>query len=270
MPVRAPSITGNSADTIVRRDQRAGRRRGAFTLIELLVVISIIAILAALLLPSITLAGAAARQMSCANNQRQIGVAFLAYADDWEQQTPYHLVGPSNGVSWTWGETLAKFMGWKGTSGVPNQILGAFKCPVNRVQRYICDELGTGETYTSYGANSWGSGPGDTWGSTSWDGRFLAGNLSAIAHASEMAAVIENTYFVTEAWHDDGAGAVGKSPGIGSRYMRYTHRGRTNVLYADGHTESKTLVRSMGAPIGAQVWAAADDWTNGRLWFARP
>ncbi|MBC7287164.1 MAG: DUF1559 domain-containing protein [Armatimonadetes bacterium] len=64
-------------------------RRG-FTLIELLVVIAIIAILAAILFPVFARAREKARQASCESNLKQLALAILMYAQDYDEMLPYH------------------------------------------------------------------------------------------------------------------------------------------------------------------------------------
>jgi len=62
--------------------------RHGFTLIELLVVIAIIAILAAILFPVFARARENARKANCASNLKQLGLAILAYAQDYDEMLP--------------------------------------------------------------------------------------------------------------------------------------------------------------------------------------
>jgi prepilin-type N-terminal cleavage/methylation domain-containing protein/prepilin-type processing-associated H-X9-DG protein len=64
------------------------RSRTGFTLIELLVVIAIIAILAAILFPVFARAREQARAISCVSNMKQIALANLMYAQDYDGAFP--------------------------------------------------------------------------------------------------------------------------------------------------------------------------------------
>jgi prepilin-type N-terminal cleavage/methylation domain-containing protein len=82
-------------------------RRTAFTLLELLVVITIIGILAALLLPSISAAKLRAQRIRCVNNLHQLSLASFIYSDDAGKHAGYDVPSYPGG---TWMGSLMDYL----------------------------------------------------------------------------------------------------------------------------------------------------------------
>lgn len=106
------------------------RRR--FTLIEMLIVITIIAILAALLSPSLQKAIQQAQGIACANNMRNVHLAFTAYAQDNHDRYPPLSVrrADNSWASWWHQDVAGRYFDanitWRNSNG---HDLQQIRCP---------------------------------------------------------------------------------------------------------------------------------------------
>jgi prepilin-type N-terminal cleavage/methylation domain-containing protein/prepilin-type processing-associated H-X9-DG protein len=133
--------------------------RQGFTLIELLVVISIIAILAGMLLPAISLVRESARKANCGSNQRQIVMAMIAYGSENDGAWPYCQGGDTAYKTVTASATGSGIASLEFISSWSDgELVGKlFACPSNAVNKpgNATASLITGSTTSTTPATSW-------------------------------------------------------------------------------------------------------------------
>ncbi len=151
--------------------------KSAFTLIELLVVITVIAILAALLLPAMSRAKEQGYSAVCKSNLRQMGLALASYTGDFKAY-PLFIYGPvepppsQGGPPGYWPDQLKAYTGAKwGTNlgaGIADSTSQLYLCPsyaraVGLIAQWPdsaawADSDNTWEIYGPYGYNWMGVG----------------------------------------------------------------------------------------------------------------
>ncbi|MBA3707868.1 MAG: prepilin-type N-terminal cleavage/methylation domain-containing protein [Planctomycetes bacterium] len=218
----------------------AGKRapaavRGAFTLAELLVVIAILAAIGGMAFPCLRMAVRAAIACSCRNNLRQVGIAALLYADDWNQCLPAKgnlgVEDPDRSPAW-----FCRLPAYCDSDNV-----------LQRVRIFQCagfswhgPTLFTNATPKSFKMNAYLDG----------GGRPANYVLGSAPDESEM------VLFVDAVARETGMGQWGHA--VFSAIDDSRHPGRVNVLYCDGHA-SATIMSPKN-----RDWKHAMKWTSER------
>jgi prepilin-type N-terminal cleavage/methylation domain-containing protein/prepilin-type processing-associated H-X9-DG protein len=128
------------------------RKNIGFTLIELLIVIAIIAILASMLLPSLSKAKEVAKKSYCANSLKQIFMAQTEYAGDYK----YYMAGQIYPIeSWNqhwWPHKLRPYLG---NNEIPQSWDDTIR--LNKIAQLWCPSTRDGGNDTmSYAINGFG------------------------------------------------------------------------------------------------------------------
>ncbi|BDI30592.1 hypothetical protein CCAX7_26430 [Capsulimonas corticalis] len=214
---------------------RASQR--GFTLIELLVVIAIIAVLAAILFPVFAKAREKARQVSCASNLKQIGLALLQYTQDYDEKMMTDWDGQHS-----YKQSIQIYMKsaqlWSCPSNPHNQEIGNAADPAQGMPAIV----------RSYAANPRLICPG-------WAGP--SPGIAMINEPSTRIVICDSTY----EW---GVMYTDWNPLNGRHDMRDNgfagHTDNMDCLFMDGHVKG---LKPTATTTPVNMWGTMDDNTGG-------
>jgi len=220
------------------------RDKPGFSLIELLIVVSIIALLASILVPSLGAAGAIARSAKCLSNLNALGRAMGGYhAENNESFWPCTLLGhPQPGANtYFWGTNTdpvdprpAAFLAYC------DYNLAYLWCPSQPWGTYV-PQGGVSEPTTNFGYNAWCLDP-PAWGRRE-NGKPLPTKRSIqLPNPSQLFVFADSGMY----WAPAGVPIFQNSthlepltgPWACQPTTHFRHRGSTNALCADGHAAS--------------------------------
>jgi prepilin-type N-terminal cleavage/methylation domain-containing protein/prepilin-type processing-associated H-X9-DG protein len=206
-----------------------------FTLVELLVVIGIIALLVAILMPALSVAQQEARAVKCLSNLRQAAMAASIYCDAHKGTYPMAYYTGANGTFYSWDFTAVIVGGvQKMQPGLLWPATGAGGLEVQQCPSYEGPPSGA-DPFTGYNYNTSFIGHGQ------YESIPAPIKTAQVHHPSTVALFGDGQYY-------SGTDKYMRSPfpseGDVSFTSRaagtqgYRHRGRTNVVYCDGHAAS--------------------------------
>ena len=221
-----------------------------FTLIELLIVIAIISVLAAMLLPALSKARETAKRISCVNMEKQYGIVFHNYTDDYKgwymRGGDLSTRGDVNQSTGQWSDLLDSlgYTSYQTVSlGSDFPRLHQLRCPTYQpLTSGIHKSVRDSQSY-NINANAYWCG-GGLGGSTA---DYSGCNVSEIRHPSLFVVLAERGFLTARSVHNylksytdltiKAIPPTGTEDG-GMKIRLDAHGNTSNLLFSDGHVES--------------------------------